>query len=83
MKAVHLTCQVLAGLRWQWLAQALPEEDTEAYEEHLLFCPPCLVENDKARASLTALRHATEPVPAEPLVRRLVAAVEQASGERA
>jgi hypothetical protein len=82
VKAVHLTCQVLTGLRWQWFDHTLPEEDTEAYEEHLLFCPPCLVENDKARVALVALRDAAVPVPVESLVRRLAATTQQALGRQ-
>lgn len=72
MSAATLTCEMLTSLRWRWLDGGLSEDDTEAYEQHLLFCPPCLVETDKARASLTALRGVAVTAPAEELVRHLV-----------
>lgn len=47
------------------------ETDRDAYEQHLLFCPPCLAQNDKARIAFSALISAPTQPPPEPLVAHL------------
>ena len=73
MRAADMTCDLVAGLMSRWWDGDMDDRDRDAYEQHLLFCPPCMVQNDKARVALTALaRAAREPVPAD-LHRDLVA----------
>ncbi len=71
MRTVDVRCDVLSGLIGQWHAGTLRDADRDAYEQHLLFCPPCLVQNDKARLSFTALSAAATQPPPEGLVHRL------------
>jgi hypothetical protein len=52
------------------------EADRNSYEQHLLFCPPCLAQNDKARPSLAALAGAAATPPPEDLLGRLTAMVD-------
>jgi hypothetical protein len=66
MRASDVSCDLIAGLIGRWWDGGMDDRDRDAYEQHLLFCPPCMVQNDKARTALTALGRATlEPVPAD------------------
>lgn len=80
MKAVDVRCDVLSGLIGQWHAGTLRDADRDAYEQHLLFCPPCLVQNDKARLSFAALSAAATEPPPEDLVHRLTDQVGSRAG---
>jgi Putative zinc-finger len=79
MRASDVSCDVISGLMGRWRDGDLPERDSNAYEQHLLFCPPCLIRNDKARLALDALRGAATAAPGDDLRDRLV---RLAQGER-
>jgi hypothetical protein len=53
-------CRTLHGLLGRWYDGDLPPEDAEGFEEHLVLCPPCLVENRRLRVALAALAGAAE-----------------------
>ena len=55
MNAAEIDCATIARLRWPWLDGELGPADSDAYEQHLLFCPPCLTMTANARAALHAL----------------------------
>lgn len=59
----------------RWLAGDLDERDGEVYEQHLLFCPPCLIQKDKARIALAALPTAATVSAPERLVDELTGLV--------
>jgi hypothetical protein len=71
VRAVDARCDALSTLVVRWHTGMMLERDHDAYEQHLLFCPPCLVQNDKARLSLAALPAGANEVPPEDLVARL------------
>ncbi|MFK3981429.1 hypothetical protein ACI2K4_13755 [Micromonospora sp. NPDC050397] len=70
MGASEVSCAVVVGLMGRWRVGEL-ESDREAFEEHLMFCPPCLAHNDKVRIALLGLAEAGRSRPA-PEVRRRV-----------
>lgn len=70
MRASEVSCAVVVGLMGRWRTGEL-ESDRDAFEEHLLFCPPCLTHNDKVRIGLLGLTRAAQSPPA-PEVRRRV-----------
>ncbi|MEU8340222.1 zf-HC2 domain-containing protein [Spirillospora sp. NPDC048832] len=76
MRAADVSCEVVSGLLFRWQAGALPEAERDAYEQHLLFCPPCMAQNDKAHAALSALGSVAAAMPDEALRRRLAGIVE-------
>jgi hypothetical protein len=51
------------------------DADRDAFEQHLLFCPPCMAQNDKAGLALAALTSAPTTPPPGDLVDRLAARV--------
>lgn len=71
MRASEVRCDVVFGLIGRWLDGEMTERDADAYEQHLLFCPPCLAQNDKARLGLAALGDALAAAPDDELRRRL------------
>jgi hypothetical protein len=71
MNAARDRCDVVSGLVASWQAGTMRDVDRNAYEQHLLYCPPCLIQNDKARLALTALRSAPVTPPSDDLVARL------------
>ncbi|MFA1549449.1 zf-HC2 domain-containing protein [Actinomadura chokoriensis] len=75
MRAVDVSCEVISGLLFRWQGGALPEADRDAYEQHLLFCPPCMAQNDKAHVALSALGAVPAARPDEALRRRLAGIV--------
>jgi hypothetical protein len=80
--AAEARCKVVSTLAGSWHADTLRAPDRDTYEQHLLFCPPCLVQNDKAGLAFGALRvvgAGEEPAP-EALVRELMSLV--AAGAR-
>jgi hypothetical protein len=72
IRASDVSCDVIVGLIGRWLDGDMDDGDRDAYEQHLLFCPPCLVQTGKTRRALTALREIPAAVPDERLMRRLV-----------
>lgn len=80
MRAVDVRCDVLSGLVGRWHMGSLRDVDLDAYEQHLLFCPPCLVQNDKARLGFAALSAAATEPPPEDLVHRLTNWVSSRAG---
>jgi hypothetical protein len=80
MRAVDARCDVLAGLVGSWHTGTMREVDRDAYEQHLLFCPPCLVQNDKARLAFAALPAAPNEPPPDDLVRRLADQLTELAG---
>lgn len=63
MRASDVSCQVVFGLLGRWHDGDMAERDRDAYEQHLLFCPPCLRQNDKMRLALAALESVFSAVP--------------------
>ena len=55
MSAVDARCSTVSGQVMRWHAGTLGVAERDVYEQHLLFCPPCLAQNDKARLALAAL----------------------------
>lgn len=55
MNAATVSCDVIFGLLGRWYDGDLPERERDAYEQHLLLCPPCLVQGENYRMALTAL----------------------------
>jgi hypothetical protein len=80
VNAVEARCDVVAGLVSRWHFGTMRAVDREAYEQHLLFCPPCLVQNDKARLSFAALADVPTVVPPQELVDGLTAMVAAPEG---
>jgi Putative zinc-finger len=80
VNAVTARCDVVSGLIGRWLAGTMRDADRTAYEQHLLFCPPCLAQSDKARAALLALAGAPSDAPPGGLVDRLTARVTARAG---
>jgi len=50
--ASELTCQELVELVTDYLDDALPEEELERFEEHLLYCGPCMTHVDQMRETI-------------------------------
>lgn len=71
IQASDVTCDVIVGLIGRWLDADLDESDSDAYEQHLLFCPPCLIQAGKTRLALTALGNAPVARPGDDLRLRL------------
>jgi len=63
------------GLIGRWQKGLLSDVHRDSFEQHLLVCPPCLAQNDKARLAFAALTAARAKSPPEDLVRRLAAGV--------
>jgi len=61
--AADVNCSVIMGLLGRWHDGEMDEQDRDAYEQHLLFCPPCLLQNDKARRVLGALARVGDELP--------------------
>ena len=51
-------CHTADRLLGRWYDGQIDPEDATLYEQHLLQCPPCLVENQWLRAALHALQDA-------------------------
>jgi hypothetical protein len=63
MNAATVSCAVISGLLGRWYDSDLPEGERDAYEQHLLLCPPCLVRSENYRTAITALPGAARTVP--------------------
>jgi len=70
MNASDTRCDVVSTLIMSWHVGSLREQDRNAFEQHLLFCPPCLAQSDKVGLALTALAELPVDPPPE-LLRRL------------
>jgi hypothetical protein len=79
MTGSDLSCRLVARLLPQWQQATLLAGENERYEQHLLLCPPCLGQHDKARAALRALRSAAATGPTDALVAELVAVARRRS----
>ena len=71
MMAVELSCDTASRLVGSWRAGALATAERDAYEQHLLVCPPCLRQNDKASLASAALSKAADETPPDDLLVRL------------
>lgn len=67
-----MRCSVVVGLVGRWHDGDMSDDDLDAFEQHLMVCPPCLVYNDKVRIAMAALPTAAGAVAEEELVRDLV-----------
>jgi hypothetical protein len=56
MRVGDITCETVGALMTRWYDQALTDIESDGYEQHLLLCPPCLVQAAKLRTALGALR---------------------------
>lgn len=72
MRAVDSRCDVVSSLISSWHDGSMRDADRSGYEQHLLFCPPCLAQNDKARLALGALHSPPSASPPPELLDRLV-----------
>jgi hypothetical protein len=75
MRASDVSCEVISGVMGRWREGDLTEDESDAYEQHLLFCPPCLDQSKKTRLALDALPRAATAVPSEDLLSRLTGIV--------
>lgn len=80
MDARDARCDGLSHLVGSWHTGTMREADRNGYEQHLLFCPPCMVQNQKAGLAFAALRSAGPGGPAVHLVDRLTARLPAADG---
>ena len=71
MRASDVSCDVIFGLVGRWHDGDMAARDRDAYEQHLLFCPPCLRQNDKLRLALTALGQIARSEPDQEIQSRL------------
>ncbi len=58
MPAVLPDCRTADRMLSRWVDGLIDPADAALYEQHLLQCPPCLVENQWMRTALGALRRA-------------------------
>lgn len=72
MRVGDISCRAVGGLLSRWYDGALSEVESDAYEQHLLVCPPCLTQNDNLRAGLTALPAVADADPPADLISSLV-----------
>jgi anti-sigma factor RsiW len=50
--AAELTCQELVELVTDYLDGALPDDELERFEQHLLFCAPCATHVEQMRETI-------------------------------
>ncbi|WP_239335107.1 zf-HC2 domain-containing protein [Frankia sp. CiP3] len=74
LRALDVSCDVIFDLVGAWYDGELTEGDQNAFEQHLLFCPPCLAYSERARRSLVALTAAATAVVPAGLAARVTAA---------
>ena len=77
IRARDVSCDVIVGLIGRWLDGDMDDGDRDAYEQHLLFCPACLVQTGKTRRALAALRETPAAFPDDNLRHRLARLVQQ------
>ena len=70
--AAELTCQELVELVTDYLDGALPDEELERFEEHLLYCGPCVMHVEQMRETIRVAGAASaddlDPVVADDLL---------------
>ncbi|MDF5752746.1 zf-HC2 domain-containing protein [Spongiactinospora sp. TRM90649] len=83
MRAVDMSCEVVAGLVVPWLGapggEEMSERELDAFEQHLLYCPPCMAYGRNARIALDALRAAGPGAVSRDLRESLAALVRAAA----
>ncbi len=79
MSTLDISCEDIFDLVGAWHDRELSERDQNAFEQHLLICPPCLAYSDRVRRALAALEAtATVAVPEGLSGRVTTAVLEQA-----
>jgi hypothetical protein len=68
--ASDVSCEVISGLVGRWQDGDMSDHDRDAFEQHLLFCPPCLIQIDRMRIGLAVLA-SVSPMPNANLRQRL------------
>ena len=72
--ANHITCQQLVELASDYLERALASDDTELFEQHLVYCEGCERYVDEIRRTIDiGGRLREDEVPAETVERLLIA----------
>ncbi|HEU0336621.1 MAG TPA: zf-HC2 domain-containing protein [Gaiellaceae bacterium] len=51
-RTAELTCAELVELVTEYLEEALPGEELERFEEHLVYCSPCVTHVDQMRETI-------------------------------
>ncbi|HEV2371966.1 MAG TPA: zf-HC2 domain-containing protein [Streptosporangiaceae bacterium] len=75
-QAMGLSCQDVFGLVGRWHDGDMPGPERDSYEQHLLFCPPCLAQVGNVRTALIALREAATVMAGDGLHGRLRGLIE-------
>ena len=60
MKYEELSCSELVELVTDYLEGALDDEASTQFEEHLVWCPPCVTYLDQMRETIAAAGRLTE-----------------------
>jgi anti-sigma factor RsiW len=60
MSPVDLTCAELVELVTEYLDDALPDHELTRFEEHLVFCSPCVTHLEQMRRTIAATEHLAE-----------------------
>jgi anti-sigma factor RsiW len=53
MTPIDLTCAELVELVTEYLDDALPDDELTRFEEHLVFCSPCVTHVEQMRRTIT------------------------------
>jgi hypothetical protein len=72
VSATDISCQAVGGLLTRWYDGVLTGVEADAYEQHILLCRPCQVQNDKLRTALSALPEVADSAVGTDLVADLV-----------
>jgi anti-sigma factor RsiW len=72
MLAEHTSCEVIVPLMGAWSDGLLDADDRDAFEQHLLLCPPCLARGEADRWARQAVRAAAAVVPDAAVVARIL-----------
>jgi anti-sigma factor RsiW len=71
--AEHLACQEIVELVTDYLEGTLDADTLSLFEEHLNFCDGCEAYLDQMRATIAAVAHLEDDVPADARQRLLAA----------
>jgi hypothetical protein len=77
-----ISCRAVGGLLSRWYDGALAGVEADAYEQHLLICPPCLVQHDRLRDGLAAIPAVADAEPPAGLISSLVGHAHLAADRR-
>lgn len=80
MRASDVNCQVIFGLLGRWRDGDMTARDRDAYEQHLIFCPPCLRQHEKMRLALAALNNALGALSNNDIRQNLAEIIRKACG---